>query len=64
MLERGADPPVPGRVSSANQGATAVNPIRNKDKRALLAAELEQVNAVLETPSFQQDPFAAVQVMD
>lgn len=35
----------------------------NKSKRTLVATELGQLNDVLATPSFQQDPFAAVQVM-
>lgn len=37
--------------------------ISNKSKRTLVATELGQLSDVLATPSFQQDPFTAVQVM-
>lgn len=33
----------------------------NKGKKTLMAAEMRQLNAVLATASFQEDPFAAIQ---
>lgn len=37
--------------------------VSNKGKKTLMAAEMRQLNAVLATVSFQQDPFAAIQVI-
>lgn len=37
--------------------------VSNKGKKTLMAAEMRQLNAVLDAPSFQKDPLAAIQVM-
>lgn len=35
--------------------------VSNKGKKTLMAAEMRQLNAVLDAPSFQKDPLAAIQ---
>ncbi|CAM9967682.1 unnamed protein product [Pylaiella littoralis] len=49
--------PPPPRV----QGTAFRRVVNNKGKKALMNQEMGQLTAVLNTASFQQDPFAAVQ---
>lgn len=44
------------------QGTAFRRVVNNKGKKALMNQEMGQLTAVLNTASFQQDPFAAVQV--
>lgn len=36
--------------------------VTNKRKKSLMAAEMGQLSTVIDAPSFQNDPFAAIQV--
>ncbi|CAM9217742.1 unnamed protein product [Ectocarpus fasciculatus] len=52
---------IPSRPSPAAKGSAFQRVSSNKGKRSLMTSEMGQINAVLSAPSFQQDPFAAIQ---
>ncbi|CAN0524063.1 unnamed protein product [Ectocarpus sp. 8 AP-2014] len=52
---------IPSRPSLAAKGSAFQRVSSNKGKRSLMTSEMGQINAVLSAPSFQQDPFAAIQ---
>ncbi|CAM9861613.1 unnamed protein product [Ectocarpus sp. 12 AP-2014] len=52
---------IPSGPSLAAKGSAFQRVSSNKGKRSLMTSEMGQINAVLSAPSFQQDPFAAIQ---
>lgn len=55
---------IPTPPPPEKQGSAFRRVISNKGKKALMTQEMGQLTAVLNTSSFQQDPFAAVQVRE
>ncbi|CAM9530863.1 unnamed protein product [Ectocarpus sp. 4 AP-2014] len=52
---------ISSRPSLAAKASAFQRVSSNKGKRSLMTSEMGQINAVLSAPSFQQDPFAAIQ---